>query len=144
MVASGEKFLEKLPNRLVKSFCEPIGKRIVYCGRHALNAKFDAEVLEYVIDELGPIVVHNTTWDTEVVVDVVLDKFGHVNSLDFSKMDNLRTFGEVISNGQYEPMSFVLRGFDRVYDVHPLHIKWPSGLGGGDGTHWLMLEIAWI
>ena len=72
----------------------------VVCRRiHTLDSELIAESLEYLADELRPIIVNNLLWHAKVVDYMMFDKLDHVRRLHLLQRDNLRPFGEVIGYG---------------------------------------------
>jgi len=64
-----------------KSFCKDISGWVVCRRIHTLDSELIAESLEYLADELRPIIVNNLLWHAKVVDYMMFDKLDHVRHL---------------------------------------------------------------
>ena len=63
------------------------------------DSKLVAEPLKGLADELGPIIIDNSSWHAKAINDVMFNKFDHVRYLYFPQRDSFSPFREVISYG---------------------------------------------
>ena len=66
MLAFRDEFLEKFFDSFVESFCEAISGWVVCRSGHTLDSELVAEPLKSLADELGPIVMNDPSWHTNV------------------------------------------------------------------------------
>jgi len=70
-----------------------------------LDSEFITELLKFLADELGPVVVNDSSWHIKAVEHVMLDELDYVWYLYFLQGNRFRQFREVIHYGQDEAVS---------------------------------------
>ena len=61
-----------------------------------MNSELVAELLKGLTDELGPVIMDNSSWHAKAVNDVMFNEFDHVSCLYLPQGNSFSSFREVI------------------------------------------------